>query len=140
VVVDAEWRPGTKPDAVGWVLPVLVDMHSHLSLARPAGSDQDPGVRVRASASIELAVGVLAIREPGSPDDATAELATEGGWPRVITAGRFLAPPGGYFPGLAREVNGVELGAAAEEESRRSDGWAKIIGDYLGAGGRFAPN
>ena len=47
--------------------------------------------------------GRLAIREPGSPDDASMLLAGEAGWPRVVTAGRFLAPPGGYFPGLARD-------------------------------------
>ena len=112
VIADADPIPGTEPDASGWVLPGLVDVHNHLSLASPAGNDQDADVRVRASASVELALGVLAIREPGSPDDASARLAEEGGWPRVITAGRFLAPPGGYFPSLAREMT-----AAGDETS-----------------------
>ena len=138
VIADAYPMPGTEPDAAGWVLPGLVDVHNHLSLASPAGDHEDADVRVRASASVELALGVLAIREPGSPDDASARLAVEDGWPRVITAGRFLAPPGGYFPGLAREVTAAELPPAAEQEARRSGGWAKIIGDYLGPGGRFA--
>jgi imidazolonepropionase-like amidohydrolase len=84
----------TEPDAAGWVLPGLVDVHNHLSLASPVGDDEDAPVRVRASASVELALGVLALREPGSPDDASAQLAREDGWPRVITAGRFLAPAG----------------------------------------------
>ena len=140
VIADAYPMPGTEPDAAGWVLPGLVDVHNHLSLASPAGDHDDADVRVRASASVELALGVLAIREPGSPDDASTRLASEDGWPRVITAGRFLAPPGGYFPGLAREVTAAELPAAAEQEARRSGGWAKIIGDYLGPGGRFVPN
>src|SRR5262249_60068328 len=85
-------------------------------------------------------VGVLAIREPGSPDDASMLLAGEAGWPRVVTAGRFLAPPGGYFPGLAREVTRAELARAAVEEATRSDRWAKIIGDFLGGAGEFVPN
>jgi hypothetical protein len=102
VIADADPVAGTETDATGWVLPGLADVHNHLSLASPAGDDQDADVRVRASASVELALGVLAIREPGSPDDASTRLAEEAGWPRVITAGRFLAPPGGYFPGLAR--------------------------------------
>jgi len=119
VIADAGPVPGTGPDAAGWVLPGLVDVHNHLSLASPAGDDQDADVRVRASASVELALGVLAVREPGSPDDASARLAREGGWPRVITAGRFLAPPGGYFPGLAREVTAAEMPPAAEQEARR---------------------
>ena len=118
VIADADPVPGTEPDATGWVLPGLADVHNHLSLASPAGDDQDADVRVRASASVELALGVLAIREPGSPDDASTRLAEEAGWPRVLTAGRFLAPPGGYFPGLAREVTAAELPSAAGQEAR----------------------
>ncbi|MGV1010531.1 MAG: amidohydrolase family protein [Dermatophilaceae bacterium] len=139
-VVDAAPVQGREPDVVGWVLPGLVDVHNHLSLASPAGDGEDAGVRVRASASVELAVGVLALREPGSPDDATAELNGEHGWPRVITAGRFLAPPGGYFPGLAREVDAARLADAVEQEVRRSGCWAKVIGDFQGPSGQFVPN
>jgi imidazolonepropionase-like amidohydrolase len=139
VVADASPLPSREPDAVGWVLPGLADVHNHLSLASPAGDHEEPAVRVRASASVELAVGVLAIREPGSPDDASMLLAHEAGWPRVVTAGRFLAPPDGYFPGLAREVTGAGLAGAAVEEAARSGRWAKIIGDFLGAG-EFVPN
>ena len=75
VIADAYPMPGTEPDAAGWVLPGLVDVHNHLSLASPAGDHDDADVRVRASASVELALGVLAIREPGSPDDASTRLA-----------------------------------------------------------------
>src|SRR5215470_11227691 len=124
VVADATPLPSREPDAVGWVLPGLADVHNHLS---------------RASAAVELALGVLAIREPGSPDDASMLLAGEAGWPRVVTAGRFLAPPGGYFPGLAREVTAAELARAAVEEAARSGRWTKIIGDFLGVG-EFVPN
>src|SRR5215469_2376357 len=94
VVADATPLPAREPDAVGWMLPGLADVHNHLSLASPAGDHEEPAIRVRASASVELAVGVLAIREPGSPDDASTLLVGEAGWPRVVTAGRFLARPG----------------------------------------------
>jgi imidazolonepropionase-like amidohydrolase len=127
-------------DARRWILPGLVDVHNHLSLGSPAGDDADPSERVRASASLELAIGVLALREPGSPDDASLGLAAESGWPRVVTAGRFLAPPGRYFPGLAREVPAPDLRAAAIEECRRSGGWVKLIGDFLDPLGRFTAN
>src|SRR5215471_17983801 len=139
VIADATPIAAREPDAVGWMLPGLVDVHNHLSLASPAGDHEEPAIRVRASASVELAVGVLAIREPGSPDDASILLAGEAGWPRVVTAGRFLSPPGGYFPGLAREVTAAGLAQAAVEEATRSGRWTKIIGDFLGAG-EFVPN
>ena len=140
VVADATPMPSREPDVTGWVLPGLVDVHNHLSLASPAGDHEEPAIRVRASASVELAVGVLAIREPGSPDDASMLLADEVGWPRVVTAGRFLAPPGGYFPGLARELTSAELAKAAVEEAARNGRWTKIIGDFLGGAGEFVPN
>ena len=98
VVADASPMPSRVPDAAERVLPGLVDIHNHLSLASPAGDHEEPVVRVRANVSVELAVGVLAIREPRSPDDASMLLAGEAGWPQVVTAGRFLAPPGWYFP------------------------------------------
>jgi imidazolonepropionase-like amidohydrolase len=127
-------------DCEGWALPGLVDVHNHLSLASPAGDAADAGERVRASASLELALGVLAIREPGSPDGASQELGTETGWPRIVTMGRFLAPPGRYFPGLAREIGERDLAAAALEEVASSGGWAKVIGDFIDEQGVFGPN
>jgi imidazolonepropionase-like amidohydrolase len=98
VIADADPVPGTEPDAAGWVLPGLADVHNHLSLASPAGDDESADVRVRASASVELALGVLAIREPGSPDDASTRLAARtggrgssrpaGSWPRPVVTSR----------------------------------------------------
>ena len=42
--------------------PGLADAHNHLSLASPAGDHPDADVRVRASATVARALGVLAIR------------------------------------------------------------------------------
>src|SRR5438105_1798006 len=74
----------------GWLLPGLVDAHAHLALASPAPDDAPPAERVRASARAHLAAGVLAIREPGSPDAASRGIGPEEGLPRIYTAGRFL--------------------------------------------------
>src|SRR5690349_17465020 len=52
----------------GYMLPGLVDAHAHLALASPAGGRASPEEQVRASASTQLEAGVLAIREPGSPN------------------------------------------------------------------------
>jgi imidazolonepropionase-like amidohydrolase len=122
------------------VLPGLVDVHAHLSLFSPAGEAAPPAERVRASAEAHRDAGVLAIREPGSPDHASVGLGPHAGLPRVVTAGRFLAPPGRYFPGLAREVNDEDLLHAALEELTSSGGaWVKLIGDSPFPGPGLSP-
>ncbi len=133
-VHDGQIADGPLPDAVtvlshGFLLPGLVDAHAHLSLFSPAGEAAAPEERVRASARAHLDVGVLALREPGSPDRASAGIADDEGLPRVVTAGRFLSLPGAYFPGLALEVAADDLPGAAVAECRASGGWAKVIGD-----------
>ncbi len=113
-----------------WLLPGLVDVHAHLALASPAGDDAAVAARVRASGRAHLESGVLAVREPGSLDHSSTGLGPADGMPRVHAAGRFLAPPGRYFPGLAREVHDDQLPDAAVEELNAGGGhWAKIIGD-----------
>ena len=121
----------------GWITPGLVDAHAHLAMASP-GSPATIEEAVRASAEAQLAAGVLLVREPGSPaGHAARDLGV--GLPRTITAGHFLAPPGRYFPGLAREVDEASLPAAATEEARPG-GWVKIVGDFLDEEGRVTPN
>jgi imidazolonepropionase-like amidohydrolase len=100
-----------------------------LSLHSPAGDTAPPDQRVRASARAHLDIGVLALREPGSPDRESLGLGPHEGLPRVVTAGRFLAPTGQYFPGLAREVEADQLPDAAVAELQASGSWVKIIGD-----------
>jgi imidazolonepropionase-like amidohydrolase len=124
----------------GYLVPGLADAHAHLGLASPAPPDAPPEERVRASARAQLDAGVLAIREPGGPDHASTGIGPHEGLPRVSTGGRFLTPPGTYFPGLAREVPEEALSDAAEEEARVSGAWAKVIGDWVGPEGRMRPN
>ncbi|MDP3890774.1 hypothetical protein [Nocardioides sp.] len=83
----------------GWLVPGLVDGHAHLALASPAGPSATEEERVEASARAQLAAGVLLVREPGSPGHASRGVGPERGLPRTVTAGRFLAPPGGLLPG-----------------------------------------
>src|SRR5204862_4291048 len=110
-------------------------------LASPAPPEASPEEQVRASAQAQLQAGVLAIREPGSPHHAALGIGPHQHLPRTYTAGRFLASPGGYFPGVRpREVSNDDLPAAAEEEARASGAWAKVIGDWVGADGRMRPN
>src|SRR4051812_19626168 len=112
-----------------YLLPGLVDVHAHLALCSPAPEGATSGERARASAGAHLEAGVLAVREPGSPDYASKGIGPAEGLPRVTTAGRFLAPPDRYFPGLARGVTDEELPDAAVEEHEASGAWVKLMGD-----------
>lgn len=124
----------------GYILPGLVDAHAHLALASPAGEGASPEEQVRASARTQLEVGVLAIREPGSPNYLSKTIGPQQGLPRVLTAGRMLAPKGRYFPGLGREADDASLPDFAEEEARRSGAWVKVIGDFTDSNGRISSN
>lgn len=124
----------------GWLIPGLVDGHAHLAIASPAGPDATADERVAASARAQLAAGVLLVREPGSPDHGSRRVGPDQGLPRTVTAGRFLAPLGGYFPGLAREVPPDRLAAAVADEAAAGDGWVKIVGDYPDGSGRLTSN
>ena len=143
-VVDGHLTERPTPDAItlhegGWVTPGLVDCHAHLTLASPAGDDAPTAERAAASARAHLATGVLLIREPGSPDDASRDVGHGDGLPGVVTAGRLMTPPGSYFPGVGWAVAEAELPSAAEGEARRSGGWAKVVGDWP-RGGRMQPH
>lgn len=123
----------------GWLIPGLVDAHAHLALASPAPEASPVAAAVRASAKAQLDAGVLVIREPGGPSRDSREIGPHEQLPRVFSGGRFLAAPGGYFPGMAREVEPGDLAAAAVEESRASGHWAKVVGDFIDGRGVFAP-
>jgi imidazolonepropionase-like amidohydrolase len=124
----------------GYLTPGLVDAHAHLGINSPDRS-ADGRRAAEASAHAHLRAGVLVVREPGGPDRSSTGIGPRDGLPRVLTAGRFLAPHGGYFPGLPREIDPDELPAAAVEEARASGGtWAKAIGDFVDEDGFLVPN
>jgi imidazolonepropionase-like amidohydrolase len=123
----------------GYLTPGLVDAHAHLSLFSPAGDAAAPGERVRASAREQLKAGVLAVREPGSPDYASQEVGPAIGLPWTVTGGHLLAAPGRYLPGLGREVDPDDLPDAAAEEIAASGAWCKVIADFLVPGGTVTP-
>lgn len=113
----------------GYLLPGLVDVHSHLPFNSPASSGASWDEAARASARLELASGVLAVRDPGGPTP--AGLGPSEGLPRVFTAGRFLAAAGHMFPEHGQiDVTDQLIADAAEEQWRTSSGWVKVIGDF----------
>src|SRR3954447_12951689 len=81
ITFQAPDRVATVLDG-GYIIPGLVDAHAHLGLASPARPDASPEERARASARVQLAAGVLAIREPGGPNRASTGLGPQEGLPR----------------------------------------------------------
>jgi imidazolonepropionase-like amidohydrolase len=82
---------------------------------------------------------VLALRDCGSPVD-TRFLDEEPDIPRIIRAGRHIAAPRRYMPGLAVEVEPAGLADAVRVQARRGDGWVKLVGDWIDRGvGDLAP-
>lgn len=112
----------------GFLVPGLVDAHCHVGLgpdgALPEVSDW------REQALTDRAAGTLLIRDCGSPVD-TRELDRHDDLPRLIRAGRHLAPPRRYLPGVAVEVQPGDLPAAAAAQARAGDGWVKLVGDWI---------
>jgi len=122
----------------GYLLPGLVDAHCHVGLGR--GGEHLPGVDdLRAQALVERDAGVLALRDCGSPVD-TRVLDEHPDLPRIIRAGRHLAAPRRYIPGLAIELEPADLVAETVVQARRGDGWVKLVGDWIDRGvGDLAP-
>ena len=122
----------------GFVLPGLVDAHCHVGIARGGTPVADLDA-TRQQALTERAAGVLALRDCGSPVD-TRALDGELDLPRIIRAGRHLAAPRRYIPGLAVEVEPADLVSGVREQARRGDGWVKLVGDWIDRGvGDLAP-
>jgi imidazolonepropionase-like amidohydrolase len=122
----------------GWLLPGLVDAHCHVGVGAGGRALEDPEA-TRAQALSERAAGVLALRDCGSPVD-TRFLDDEPDLPRIIRAGRHIAAPRRYIPGLAVEVEPEDLVAEVRVQARRGDGWVKLVGDWIErAHGDLAP-
>ena len=125
-IPEAEVLPGR------FVLSGLVDAHSHPTVGNgpsgPVALDLD---RTRANLIGWAETGVTLIRDVGSPGGLTLTLPAEPGLPAVRAAGRFLAPPGRYFPELLVEpVEEADLVDAALADVRRGATWVKLIGDF----------
>src|SRR3954452_21717768 len=93
----------------GWIVPGLVDAHCHLGIAygaRPIESLDE----ARGLAAEDRDAGVLAIRDAGSPYP-YPDLDDEPGIPRLVRAGRHIAPPRRYLRDIGVEVAGPDVAA-----------------------------
>ena len=121
--------PGAETVAErGYLLPGLVDAHCHLGIV-PSGPVTEVSV-ARELALIDRGAGVLALRDAGSPID-YRELDDDPELPRLIRAGRHLAPPRRYLPGLAIECGPEDLVTQAAIQAKAGNGWVKLVGDWI---------
>ncbi len=121
-----------------WLVPGLVDAHNHIGLS-PSGAVTDAHAQ-RAQAITNRDAGALLIRDCGVPVD-TRHLDDHDDLPRIIRAGRHLAPRRRYLPGVAVELDDpAELPGAVLDQAGAGDGWVKLVGDWIERGvGDLAP-
>ena len=99
----------------GWLVPGLVNVHTHPGAERP-GDPFDESL-LRQHLADHASAGVLLIRAPGSAARIPGWAHDADGLPRVRSAGPWLATPGRFFPGWGRRVTEADLAAAAVQEA-----------------------
>jgi imidazolonepropionase-like amidohydrolase len=118
---------GAELVAEGWLLPGLVDAHTHPGAHKP-GQPLDEGM-LRDDLRAHVAAGVTLIRSPGLAGEPPDWFGRDEDVPRGTHAGPWLAQQGQFFDGWGRRVDHAELAAVAAEQAGRT-GWAKIISDW----------
>ncbi|HEY4453174.1 MAG TPA: amidohydrolase family protein [Pseudonocardiaceae bacterium] len=112
----------------GWILPGLVDVHTHPGSDKPTGEYSDANLRRNLLEHRDA--GVLLVRVPGSVERVPDWVHEDPDLPRVQSAGNWLCVPGTFYAGAGRQVAANLLVGAAVEEATASSGWCKIIGDW----------
>jgi imidazolonepropionase-like amidohydrolase len=138
-VVEEAWvlggvltfRPPVGAHAVeeldGWVLPGLVDAHCHIGLDAHGAVDDATS---EAQALADRDAGALLLRDAGSAAD-TRWVDDRDDLPVLVRAGRHIARPKRYIRNYADEVEPDDLVDAVRRQAARSDGWVKLVGDWI---------
>lgn len=106
----------------------LVDAHCHIGLG-PTGAVDD--VELERQCAAEVAIGVTLVRDLGVPRPTQEVCEGLVRAPRIIRCGRHIARPMRYLRGFAREIEVRELPEVVAEETAGSDGWVKLVGDWI---------
>lgn len=119
---------GAETVAEGWILPGLVDAHTHPGAESP-GKPLDEGL-LRRDLEAHVAAGVTMIRSPGLAGDPPDWFGRDEDVPRAVHAGPWIAQHGQFFDGWGQRASHAELPGIAAAQAARS-GWAKIIADWI---------
>ncbi len=119
--------PAAELVAEGWILPGLVDAHTHPGAAAP-GDPLDEAL-LRDDLHAHVAAGVTLIRSPGLAGDPPGWFGRDEDVPRAVHAGRWLARHGHFFDGWVRHADPAEPPGLAAAQAART-GWAKLIADW----------
>lgn len=121
-------RPqGEATSLEGWVLPGLVDAHSHVGLGTGGAISREEAEQ---QALTERAAGALLLRDAGAATD-TRWVDDREDLPVIVRAGRHIARPRRYLRGFAEEVEPEDLVAEVMRQAARGDGWVKLVGDWI---------
>jgi imidazolonepropionase-like amidohydrolase len=118
---------GAELVAEGWLLPGLVDAHTHPGAAEPGDPLDEP--LLRKDLRRHVAAGVTMIRSPGLAGDPPDWFGRDEDVPRALHAGPWIAQVGQFFDGWGRRAGYAELPALAAGQAAAT-GWAKLIGDW----------
>lgn len=122
-------RPTTS--IAGWAMVGLADAHCHIGHGPDGATSREQALD---DARAVLTSGVTAVRDLGTPQD-MEWIDRQPDVPRILHCGQHLARHKRYVRGLGREIEPHDLPAAAADEARRSDGWVKIVGDWIDRSG-----
>jgi imidazolonepropionase-like amidohydrolase len=118
---------GAQTVAEGWLLPGLVDAHTHPGAEKP-GQALDYGL-LREDLRRHVAAGEIMIRCPGLAGDPPPWFGEDADVPRAVHAGSWIAQHGQFFDGWGRRADHGELPSVAAAQAGRT-GWAKIVADW----------
>lgn len=117
--------------SVGFIVPGMVDTHCHIGYSDTGSVDEAEMVE---QARVTLASGVTVVRDCGVPVD-NSPAAHETGL-HLIRCGRHVARPKRYMRDLPLDVEDqCELPGVLASMARVSDGWVKIVGDWIDRSG-----
>lgn len=117
--------------SVGFIVPGMVDSHCHIGYSDTGSVDEAEMVE---QARVTLASGVTVVRDCGVPVD-NSPAAHETGL-HLIRCGRHVVRPKRYMRDLPLDVEDqCELPGVLASMARASDGWVKIVGDWIDRSG-----